>query len=127
MEIVLATFIGGVMSIIGVMLLNRNWYKRKEMEYKYNIKRFKLGKRYKLQERDLPKKSEPNWLEIIGKLDKSQIGNLVDMIPEDVDDEGDILGSIIQYAQNNPELVQNLLGGLMGKPKEQKTLTDEKY
>jgi len=127
MEIVLATFIGGVMSIIGVMLLNRNWYKRKEMEYKYNIKRFKLGKRYKLQERDLPKKSEPNWLEIIGKLDKSQIGNLIDMIPEDVDDEGDILGSIIQYAQNNPELVQNLLGGLMGKPKEQKTLTDEKY
>lgn len=107
-EIVIATAVGGVFSVITILLLNHNWFKRKEMEYRYNINRFKLGKRYKMKEQELPKKSEKSIVEQLKGIDPATVKSVMGMLQsgeeEGTEEEEDQIGQLLA----NPA-VKNLL------------------
>jgi len=125
-EIVLATFIGGIFSILSMLMWQHGTFKKMELQHKYNIRRFKLGQHYKLKAQELPKEvKDTSWMDIIKKLDKDAISNLLDLLPEEPEEESDILGVLADFAKNNPEIVNSFLSGL-GKKKEEPP-TDHSY
>jgi len=118
-ELIIVSIISGVMFIIGTQMLMRNWITRQKIKYGYQLKRAKMSK--KLKE---PVKDEPTLTNSLGQLapilknlDGDQINDLIDrFVGDDFDREpiggGGITDGLLQYAQEHPEIVQNILGGL---------------
>jgi len=111
----IAVLIGSISSIITILLWQHGTYKKMAIEQNYNIQRFKLGKRYKLKEQELPKKQSKNLLEQLGKLDRNTISKALEFltpgeeIPEEEDDIVSILKNVVA---KNPEMVSEFLKGL---------------
>jgi len=128
-ELIAVSITSGIFTIIGIMLLQRNWMQKKEMDWKYTIKRYKLGKQYKIAESQLPPPASKSTIEKVKGINMDKIGNILDMIQGkdydtiDEDEDEDFLNTIIEIAKNNPELTQQFLGKLgkgseAGKPQE---------
>jgi len=127
-EIVLAVFIGGIFQLVGLWMWQSGTWKKLRIEQQYKIKRFKLGNKYKLKQSEMPEKQSAGWMDILKKLDKEQISNLVDLIPDDERELGDnVLDGIMSFAQNNPEIVQNFLSGLGGGTQQKKLKDGKEY
>jgi len=99
-------------------MLQINWTKRQQIKYNYQLKRAKMTK--KLKE---PVKEEPTIAGSLGtlapllkNLDGEQIGSLVDKFTgNNYDDEplgGGLTDGLINFVQDNPEVVQKFLGGI---------------
>jgi len=118
-EIVLATFIGGIFSILSMLMWQHGTFKKMELQHKYNIRRFKLGQHYKLKAQELPKETkDTSWIDIISKLDKDKIAGLLDMLPEEPEETEDLLTTLADFAKDNPELVNSFLSGFKKKSEE---------
>ena len=79
-ELIIVTLISSTFGLIGIMLLNRNWFARQKMKYNYQIKRAKLSKRYNtpVKEEKSPVENISQWLPLLKNLDGDQIGALAD-------------------------------------------------
>lgn len=111
----------GLMSIATVWLINgssfRTWAKKQNFSLKIRAENIKL----KQLERQLNIKS-PNetkgLLENLKGLDLNKINDLIGMVQRrddlDEDEAPSIENTLIDIAQNNPELVQKVLGNLGG-------------
>jgi len=117
-ELIAVSIISGIFGILSILMLQRNWMQKKEMDWKYTIKRYKLGKQYKIAESQLPPAPTKSTIEKVKGIDTDKIGNILDMIQGkdydqiDEDEDEDFLDTIIDIAKNNPELTQQFLGKL---------------
>ena len=114
-EIALATLIGSISSIITILLWQRGTWKKMDLQHKYDIKRYKLGKQYKLKESQLPKKQQKGLMDQLLKLDKDTISRALEFLApgEELDEEpGGIEGILRNVISNNPDAVQEFLAGL---------------
>lgn len=134
-ETAIVMTVGGIVgAIITTQLWQMNWFKRENFKMqKTNImaeNRIKL----KQLERELgltkiknpmPPESKPDMLgslaPLLSKLDGDQLAGLAErFLPaqgEDVE-EGGIGGMLLNFAQENPEMVEGLLKGVSGKLKD---------
>jgi len=120
-SIVLATLVGTLGSIFGMLLYQRGVFKKMAIEQNYNIARFKLGKRYKLKEMEMPKKRNKGLIETLGKLDRDKIGGLLDMLSGGEEDEDTGLVDALQdIVANNPDIVNKFLSGFAQGKQERK-------
>jgi len=123
-EIVAATLVGSICSIITILLWQRGTWKKMELEHNYNIKRFKLGKKYKLQEQELPKQNQKSLLDQLKSLDIDKVQAALKFLgsDEEPENEGDLSNILKDLVASNPELVNQFLKGLSDGSKKK---TDE--
>ena len=111
-ELVAASIVGGVFSIIGIVLINNNWFKREKLKQDYAMKRFKTGKKYKLKEMEMPEKTQKGIFDKLKGIDANTIGTILDALQGDNDVDYDDLGGLL-----DSPVVQGLIKGL-GKNKD---------
>jgi len=117
-EMVATAIVGGIFSILSILLWQRGLFKKMELQYRYNIRRYKLGQRYKLKAQELPKEvKSTSWIDVISKLDKDKIAGLLELLPEEPEEE-DLLTTLANFARDNPELVNSFLSGFKKKSEE---------
>lgn len=113
-----STIVGGIFTIIITQLLNRNWFLREQMKHKYNIMRFKLGKRYKLKEAELPSRTQRGILDQLKGIDRNTIGTILDALQGEEeygsDEIQDLLGSPIVQ-----KIIEGYAQGQQKKPEDQ--------
>lgn len=114
-----------------MFLLNQNWFKRQDAKHKYLIKRLKLGQQYKILNTRLQSEirdEEPTALGNLGGianllrgLDKDQIGELADRFLGSDEPAGspDVGNTLLDFANQNPEIVQGLLEGITKRKKQE--------
>ena len=116
-ELIIVSIITTIGMLLGMWILNQNWFKRQEVKYRYQLKRAKLSKKI-----SVPVKEEPTTIGTLGQLlpllknlDGDQISALADRFLGEGDAsgiEGDALGGLLQFAEKNPSLVKSFLDGL---------------
>lgn len=114
--LIAVSFISGVMGLIGIQLLQHNWYRREALKFKFDVKRAKL-KRDNLPIKKTSTPSSPSdWLEQIKKINPDTLHELIDTFSgeggEDIESGDDLTKIITNVAKNNPELVQKFLGNI---------------
>jgi hypothetical protein len=145
-DLALASVAGGVTGIIGLMLLDRNWFRREEFKIDRDFRKKEIDLKLKKLARDLgldkkvvtpAQTAIPNiqnstmdtlktFAPLLSKLAPEQIQDLLDrFLPGggggEFEDEvgGGIpegLGGLLEFASKNPALVDGFLKGLGGEP-----------
>jgi len=135
-----AIMIGSFMSLIGMIIIvelsHSNWFKKENFkiqrdvvkaENKLKLKKLERelglsGKNSGLASSNVSENSPTNLLTslapLLSKLDGDQIMDLADrFLPEGAEgaEPSGITGTLLQYAQENPEMVQKILGSLTNK------------
>lgn len=132
-EIVLATICGSIFGLMGLLLINRNWFKKMRfkteldlLKAKNRLEIKKLEKSLNLNTTDKTEKSEnsaPNLLAqiapLLKNLDGDQIAGLIETFtgggaPETENPEG-LSGLLENIIRENPELVSGFLQGFKNK------------
>jgi hypothetical protein len=123
-ELIIVSVISTIAGLVGLSMIQRNWTRRQEIKYKYQIKRAKLGKKL-----NAPVKEELTTLGTLGalapllkNLDGDQIAALADrFLGEDIPEEqSDIVGALTDFAMKNPDMIKGFLEGASGAKKEEK-------
>jgi len=116
MEIVLATFISGVMAIISIFLLQRNKEKTMLIRMQYEKEMLQLKKKEGRKDKKLAAtiqtKAPTSILDSIKGIDLDKVKGIIDMVQGDDYQDGGIVDTIGGIVQDNPEIVQGLLDGL---------------
>lgn len=130
--IVLSTIIGSVFSLIGLLILDRNWFRRERFKFDQDIQKKEQTLRYKKLARDLgldskmPPFQKPastptdlvgGLLPLLKNINPDQLGAIADILGGHEEEGGGEGGGgieegIIDFAKNNPEMVKNFLEGL---------------
>ncbi|MBE3113075.1 MAG: hypothetical protein IMZ49_00450 [Actinobacteria bacterium] len=144
-DFALASLVGGITGLIGLMLLDRNWYRRENFKVGRDLTKSKNQLEIQKMRRDLglDKKSNPivspnvppsggidmlrSLAPLLQSLAPEQIQDLIEGVtgmatPESV--EGGIGGldgidGLIEFATKNPEIVKSFLGGVKGGAQKQ--------
>lgn len=90
MTFVFEALITTIGSIAAIMLLNHNWFKRKEMEYQYSIKKYRMGHKYKLKQQELPETPQPGLMDQLRNMDPKKLLQLANSLTgesEEYDEE----------------------------------------
>ena len=116
-EIIIVSIVSGIFTLIGISLVNHNWFKRQELKSRYKIKEIKARKQAKLPtppERETsPLGSLSGLLNVAKNLEPEQIGDLIELATGRGDTGGDTTGDILNdIIENNPEIVQSFIKGL---------------
>ena len=114
-ELIIMSLISTLGGLFGLYLINQNWFKRKEMEFKYSMARFKLGKKYKLKEAELPDKSKAGLGDLIKGIDRNKIEDILDMIQGGDEYESEDRGDLMQLYEDNKDLVNGFIDGIKKK------------
>ena len=114
-ELIIVSLISTLGGLIGLYLVNQNWFKRKEMEHKYAILRFKLGKKYKIKEAEMPDKSARGLGDLVKGLDRNKIEGILDMLQGGDEYEGEDRGDLMQLYEENKDLVNGFIDGIRKK------------
>ena len=118
------TTLGG---LAGMYMLQFNWTKRLDLKHKYLIKRYELAGKKKISVSSIPEPVSPlsnmsALLPLLKNLDGDQIGALVDTFTgggfeEPLPKSEGITDTLLAFAEENPEVVKGILGGLTGGKK----------
>jgi len=107
------SFISGVFGLIGIQLLQHNWFKREDMKFKFDLKRAKIRAKNVPIKKTATPTGAMDWLSELKKVNPDTLHELIDAFGgggEGRDEDmTDILGNIVK---SNPELVQKFLGNL---------------
>lgn len=141
-DFALASLVGGITGLIGLMLLDRNWYRRENFKVERDLTKAtnqlqiqKMRRELGLDKKSTPAISPPSS----GGLDlKSLLPILQALAPEQIQDiignltgaetaeglEGGLGGldgidGLIEFASKNPEIVKSFLGGVKGGAQKQ--------
>lgn len=115
-ELIIVSLISTLGGLAGLFLINQNWFKRKEMEFKYSMARFKAGKKFKLKEAEMPDKSAHGLGDLVKGLDRGKIEGILDMLQGGDDYEGEDRGDLMQLYEENKDLVNSFIDGIRKKP-----------
>lgn len=130
-EIIYVTLISSIFSLIGLITYFSLSTRKMRLESELNLKRFRVGKRYKLKELELPQKIDSRSpttkitdKAINGLINRYIKGKTGEEEEEEINAEG-IIGGIAGYLEDHPEqqkniskIVNRLLGGGGGEEKE---------
>jgi len=85
-ELVFVAVISGIFTIVSIMLLNHNWFKRQELKYNLEMKKIKYRQKLnklKLRQNDTPIEGIEKYtkfLPLLKSLDSEQIGDLIGIL-----------------------------------------------
>lgn len=111
------SIISGIFGLIGIQLLQQNWFKREDLKFKYDVKRA----RFRSKNVPVKKTSSPtgamDWIAALKTVDPDVLHGLINGISgggsEDLESEGSgIEDSILNFAKSNPEMVKKFLDGV---------------
>ena len=113
--ILIISFISGVFGLIGIQLLQHNWFKREDMKFKFDLKRAKIrAKNIPVKKTSTPT-GAMDWLTELKKVNPDTLHELIDTFGGGGErEEGDVTEILGNIVKNNPEMVQKFLGS-MGK------------
>lgn len=117
-ELIIVSLISSTFGLIGIMLLNHNWFARQKMKYNYQIKRAKLSKKHNtpVKEEKSPVENISQWLPLLKNLDGDQIGALADRFlggGEEIEEASAGLEGILDKIP--PELIDSFIKGISKK------------
>jgi hypothetical protein len=123
MELVYVAIITTVGGLIGLLYLDKSFYRRLEWKKDYEKSMLQLKKREGRKDKKLaaeinispPAGKMDTIKNLIGSLDNPAIQQLISQVSknDDYEEQGDdIVSTLIRYGQQHPELVQRLLQGL---------------
>jgi hypothetical protein len=119
MELVYVSLISSIFSIIGLITYFSLSTRKMQLENELNIKRFRIGKRYKIQEMQLPQQVDTRSIKdkTIDNLIQKAAAKYLHTGPED-ENEGinvdGIIDGVMQYLEEHPEQKENV-GELINK------------
>jgi len=109
-EIVYTALVGGIFSLFGIYLMYNLSSRKMKMEQEYNIKRFKLGKRYKIKELELPAKTSKPSDKMIDQLIQKYAPRLLGGEEEEEEDNiENLIGSFVT-SDAGKEIIANIMG-----------------
>lgn len=137
LDFALASLIGGITGLIGLMLLDRNWYRRENFKISRDLTKSKnqleiqkMRKELGLGKNAIPSSSPSNsdglnlksLLPILQTLAPEQIQDIIEGVTGAETAEGvegglgglNGIDGLIDFASKNPEIVKGFLGGLKG-------------
>ena len=106
------SIISGVMGLMGIQLLQHNWYKREKLKFEFDTKRAKLRKKQLPIKKTSTPSSPSDWLEQLKKVNPETLHELIDTFSEGGEEKGDISEILGTIVKNNPELVEKFLGNI---------------
>ena len=130
---VVVSVISGIFGLIGLLLLDRNWFRRERFKFEQDTLKKQNTLQFKKMARDLgldskaspyrnsapssPLANIPALLEIAKSLNPDQLGTIADMLTGaggSEEAEGDLGGmeGLIDFATKNPDVVKSFLSGL---------------
>jgi hypothetical protein len=131
---IIVSIISGLFGIIGLMILDRNWFRRERFKFDQDTQKKEMTLRFKKMSRDLgldtklppyqPSASNPSdvisgLLPLLKNINPDQLGAIADILggqeAEGGGEGGGIEQGIIDFATKNPEMVKNFLEGLKNK------------
>ena len=121
--LIAVSVISGIFGLIGLQMLQQNWYKREDLKYKFDVKRAKLRRKNVPVKATSTPTSASDWLDTIKKIDPNIAHDFIDAITPTSAVDGDYeegsgeglqgaAGSLVNFAKNNPAMVENFLKGL---------------
>lgn len=136
-ELIYVTLISSIFSLIGLVTYFSLSTRKMRLESELNLKRFRVGKRYKLKEMELPQRIDNR--SPTTKITDKAISGLINRYvggrggteeeEEEINAEG-IIGGVVDYLEAHPEqkkninkIVDRLLGG-GGEEKQQSKVED---
>jgi hypothetical protein len=124
-EVLLVGLIGStIATLITLERWNRLRIKYLQVKQDYELRRFKLGKRYKLKENQVPNRPRENLLDSLRGIDLDKIHDLLDAVQGNTDtDESDALANIV----NNPTVMKIIEGYMGGNQAGKKNPPDTGY
>jgi len=109
--------ISGIFGLIGIQLLQQNWFKREDLKFKYDVKRA----RFRSKNIPVKKTSTPtgamDWIAALKTVDPDVLHGLINGISgaggEALnEEETGIEDTILNFAKSNPEMVKKFLDGI---------------
>jgi len=109
--------ISGIFGLIGIQLLQQNWFKREDLKFKYDVKRA----RFRSKNIAVKKTSSPSgamdWIAALKTVDPEVLHGLINGISgsggESLnEEESGIEDTILNFAKSNPEMVKKFLDGI---------------
>jgi len=118
-EFIIVSLITSCFGLLGLWMVNQNWYKRQKMKYNYQVKRAKLSQKLKVPVKEdkgiLDQATQ--WLPLLRGLDGDQIGELADRFlgggGEEISQASGGLEGILDNIP--PEMINSFLKGLSKK------------
>lgn len=129
-SVALVFTVGGLITaIVTTQLWQMNYFKRENFKFGQQMKRKEYNIKFKKLERDLklketaPVKEEKGLIELLKDVNPETIKTLLgavnnkedDLDFEEPDEKPDVFESILSYAKENPEMVNNLLKQVTNK------------
>ena len=130
---VVVSVISGIFGLIGLLLLDRNWFRRERFKFEQDTLKKQNTLQFKKMARDLgldskaspyrnsapssPLANIPALLEIAKSLNPDQLGTIADILTgaggsEEAEDGLGGMEGLIDFATKNPDLVKGFLDGL---------------
>lgn len=127
MELVYMALITTAGGLIGLLYLDKSFYRRLQWKREYEIEMLKLQKKEARTDKKLAariKTKAPkgklegiaDWIKIIKDLDPEMISGLLNILPdktvEDIGEGDDLVSIISTFAQKNPDIVKGFIDGI---------------
>jgi hypothetical protein len=131
------TVISSLFGILGLLILDRNWFRRERFKFEMDTQKKEMSLRFKKMARDLgldtktpafrgpassPLDTAGGLLQIAKNLGPDQLGALAGILggkQEEVEEEEEGLpmglDSLVDFATKNPDLVKGFLDGMKNK------------
>ena len=121
-EIIIASVIMTISTIISIQLIQKGWETRQKIKYKYQVKRAKMSNKLKRDLTPPPTVSETikgagNVAGLLKNLDSDTLQDLADRFLGGSDEDlaggsGSTLDLLMGFAEENPDVVKGLIQGL---------------
>lgn len=124
-ELIAVSFISSIFMLVGIMLLNRNWFQKERFKLEKSNLQAQNRIQIKRMEKELgltpsrqPKEAPTgNILDLIKNLDRDKIENILELLGGG---EGETEGeaptdTLIRMVNENPEIISKFLGGVKEK------------
>jgi len=132
MEMIIVAIISSIAGLIGLVYLDKSFYRRLQWKQDYERSMLKLKKREARKDKKLastinttPPATKTDTIKgLLGALDNDTVQGLISRFSDRDDyEEDNELDGLINFAKNNPELVDGFLKGLnKGKKKDDNLL-----
>jgi len=110
------SIISGIFGLMGIQLLQQNWFKREDLKFKYDVKRAKLRKKNIPVKKTSSPTTASDWISLLRGINPEIAHSVIDGIQQSdeyMDEQGNpIAGAVQGFIKQNPDMVMNFLNGL---------------
>lgn len=138
MEIIIVAIITTIGMFISILLLDHSFFRRLKWKQDFEMAMLKVKKKEMRKDRQIansiktkaPTGKIENLINMVKLLDNEGLQDLLGLLPkgvaEGVEGEGGILDVIIDYAEDNPDIVKKFVEGLTGGGKKESDVIYER-